>query len=737
MKIVRIVNGFPHISWICTIIFALLVFKYNNSEATNYYLSDAGDDNNSGTSSSHAWKSIDKLNAMMATVKPGDTIYFRTGDTFIGQINLTVSGSSGKAIVFNSYGSGENASISACLPIGVWTNFGKNIWRVPVPTKVSQVFENNRRLPVGRFPNTGYLRTDNEGTRTSFFDAALKKSRINFAGSNVVLQNTDYHWESKLVATYSSGNFTLASSVNSNISKDQGYYLINKLDFLDVKDEWYYDETSGYLYLFSTVNPTGRNISASVYDYGIKGSWNRNNIHVLNLNFAGQSLDGLWLRGAGCNNNIINNCTYDSQRRYAVSLMGENIIVRNNIFRETGGIATEVTGANNIVIENNQYKRIGLNTSVITGSVGELQAIRVWDSFNSKLRNNLIDSIGYNGITCNSGNGIISNNIVTNTLLIASDGGGIYCWSNKSNNMNFENNIVDNVFGNVEARPAGTSVFKSGIYLDNGVYNCVVKNNTVMSAGLRSNAGTSANSFIGNVVYKSDYGLNFSEWYAGPSVLNMICKGNIFYTNVAGGIPLLIESEDNHYDVFSASDSNYYCNPYSENVVQYKWHTKKTFSLSNWQQETGLDAHSKKSTFQWEYPTDKSFIIVNKTNQPLNYTLGNGVFDLDNNPKSEVVIPPFSSQIFVRDNFGNQRFYSHLENNYEVKLYPNPANNYVHIESEKEISEIILTDASGLILFKSSNQNMNLLDVSGLANGVYYISIIAGDKTTQQKIFKY
>src|SRR4051794_19864058 len=49
---------------------------------STYYVSAAGSDSNSGTSTGSAWKSISRVNS--ATLHAGDTINFRGGDTFSG-----------------------------------------------------------------------------------------------------------------------------------------------------------------------------------------------------------------------------------------------------------------------------------------------------------------------------------------------------------------------------------------------------------------------------------------------------------------------------------------------------------------------------------------------------------------------------------------------------------------------------------------------------------------------------
>lgn len=77
-----------------------------------YYISPLGNDNNTGTSSSEAWQTIEKVNQMM--FQPGDQILFEGGKTFAGTLRLNSfdSGEAGNPVTVGSYGSGR-ASIYA------------------------------------------------------------------------------------------------------------------------------------------------------------------------------------------------------------------------------------------------------------------------------------------------------------------------------------------------------------------------------------------------------------------------------------------------------------------------------------------------------------------------------------------------------------------------------------------------------------------------------------------------
>ncbi|MCU1554779.1 MAG: hypothetical protein JWM13_2265 [Arthrobacter sp.] len=76
---------------------------------TTYYVSDAGDDSNVGTSVEAPWKSLSKVNEIV--LKPGDSVSLRRGDTWNGGIVVDESGTARAAITLNSYGSGSLPTI--------------------------------------------------------------------------------------------------------------------------------------------------------------------------------------------------------------------------------------------------------------------------------------------------------------------------------------------------------------------------------------------------------------------------------------------------------------------------------------------------------------------------------------------------------------------------------------------------------------------------------------------------
>src|SRR5690554_1405713 len=110
---------------------ALVVFCNFSQAATYYFSSSSGDDSRSASqaqNSSTPWKSIDKLNEIFKTLKPGDRVLFNRGETFFGTINISASGSPGNPIVIGAYGSGSKPIITSLVTLKEWKSVGNGIY---------------------------------------------------------------------------------------------------------------------------------------------------------------------------------------------------------------------------------------------------------------------------------------------------------------------------------------------------------------------------------------------------------------------------------------------------------------------------------------------------------------------------------------------------------------------------------------------------------------------------------
>ena len=207
------------------ITFVLLLFCVGQSYAQNtYYFSSSSGNNSNVGSETSPFQTISKLNSLVLV--PGDKILFKKGDTFIGQIVVSYSGTSGSPIIYDSYGTGD-------LPVLTASN-GSN--GIPDPLSTIKIIgkqylefhnlkiENERFDAAAGSPNDQsfgiyYQSFKTLPTSGNFEDAVLFK---HFRFSNLVVQNiyslgsstTDFD------SIYSSGIYFLDAFVNDLIIED-------------------------------------------------------------------------------------------------------------------------------------------------------------------------------------------------------------------------------------------------------------------------------------------------------------------------------------------------------------------------------------------------------------------------------------------------------------------------------------------------------------------------------------
>lgn|GEM_PF-1938050 len=104
----------------------LSLFLHRAALATIYYVSPAGNDASTGTSTSGPWRTIAKVDA--ANLGSGDQVLFLRGGTWRETLTPHVSG-----LTFGAYGTGARPIISgANLVTTTWTQVGTNVWSTVV-----------------------------------------------------------------------------------------------------------------------------------------------------------------------------------------------------------------------------------------------------------------------------------------------------------------------------------------------------------------------------------------------------------------------------------------------------------------------------------------------------------------------------------------------------------------------------------------------------------------------------
>lgn len=376
---------------------------------TTYYVSSStGLDGNDGLSAGSPFATINKVNSL--ALQAGDTVLFRCGDTWRGQIlRVTHSGSVGAPITYSSYpGSScpDKPIFSGAQPVSGWSVYSGSVYVADLsaqlfPSGVNQVFRDGQRLGIGRWPNIGssnggYASIDSQPTSLTFVDGQLPAG--DWSGAAVHIKGMRWYLLNRRVVSDSGSTLT----VNSNLDcwdgcAGWGYWLDSHLSTLDQDGEWFYQSTTRKLYLFSNSNPSGFLIEASVVING-------------ESQFMGGIILGRHLY-EHVSNIVIENLEiskwFDHGITTPVNLERDenaNIVIQNNLIRDVDGAGINLmTWVWNAEANGNGYNgwRGGRNIQIL---------------------GNVIDTANRFGINSYARQSIIADNVIRNVGLIANLG---------------------------------------------------------------------------------------------------------------------------------------------------------------------------------------------------------------------------------------------------------------------------------------------------------------------------
>ena len=366
-----------------------------------------------------------------------------------------------------------------------------------------ELFVNDKRMTIARYPNEGFLVTDNvvetgegresDGSKTfnENYDSlrnpkgdtykVSKKlaNRINswktlddvwmfgffkytWADASTPIGSFDYktrHLTTKFVSVYGT-------------SEEGTYYFFNVLEELDSPGEWYLDRENGLLYLYS-----GEDLGTATIDLSITSD-----------NIIQAESDYLTFRGF----------TVKGTRGDAVSSTGSNNVISGCLIKNVGGNALNMTGDNNLASEN-EITHTGKGGINISG--GDTETLT---NGNSRADNNLIHdwseiyqtyqpavSLSGTGNICShneiynspheaiafyGNNHQIEYNNIHDVCLLSDDAGAIYSgrrWDWYGNVIRY--NAIYNIYSDGHAA--------CGIYLDDALSGQTVYGNILVNVG--------------------------------------------------------------------------------------------------------------------------------------------------------------------------------------------------------------------------------------------------------------
>jgi uncharacterized repeat protein (TIGR02059 family) len=621
--------------------------------ATDYYVKNGGNDLAQGTSDATAWATIEKVNSVFSTLKPGDRILFKKGDKFYGTIIISKSGTSGSPITIGSYGTGDKPIITGFTEITSWTDEGGGIYSAALNSEAltNMVTISGKQYAMGRWPDDGYNIFESASSNTSITDKELG-SDVNWKDAEVVIRKNDWSYDRCKINTHSGGVLTYTSLGSKQLAEpNHGYFIQNDLRTLTRFGEWYHDISAEKIYIyFGTTDPESLVVEIATLKNLVYNNGN-DYITIDNINFKGSISNLVEFVNNSCDYLTIQNSFLQFAGLDGINLWGKNGIISKNSISSCNQTGIKALGDGHTII-NNVIENIGL----IVGQAfwGNLtNGIAVADN-NCLIKYNNIQNIGYNGIKLSSTADIITiqNNYIHDVLLTLNDGGGIYTAA-EGISRKIDGNIILNVIGNTAGTPYPDRHIARGIYLDVKSTNVIVTNNTVANcneAGYMIHRAHD-NKIENNTAFNNGYGMYFQN-NSESNIRNNSLKNNLFIAKGSTQLALKFFSLADDIPKFGTADNNHYARPIDDgNVI----HTSspstgsKYRTLAGWQSFTGQDRNSKKSAVTVSDTSRIDFHYNPSTSNKV-ITLNQPMVDVTGKKYSgSVTLLPYTSVILIPD----------------------------------------------------------------------------------------
>ena len=641
-----------------TLLLILIVHFAVLSFAATYFVSNSGNDTNSGLTQAMPWKTLAKVNA--ATFVAGDNILFKKGDTFYGSITVKNSGTAGNPITFGAYGTGVNPIITGFTTVTGWTNKGGNIWEstnaVSTLLTCNMVTINNVNTPMGRFPNfndanDGYLYHQSH-TTTSITSSTLTGTP-DWTGATLCLMSNEYILSRRIITSQSASTLNWSSNINT-ISKAE-FFIQNDLRTLDAENEWYYNPTTKKIIIYSTSTPS--NVKVASVEYLVEYAKNGSNyslcsyINIESITFTGSnnntfhSYQSLVI-GHRLHDTNISNCEISFSGLNGIRLNSDDLSVENTTIRETNGSAINANYSGIVSLKNNSLSEISLIKGV-GGEYGDC-AIIATSIVSGNIEGNSITNCGFNGISFDGSSIItVKNNYISSFNSKLQDGGAITTGGAKA--------IGTSIIGNICIGGDGIDGLICGIYLDDNSSNTEVANNTVANCswvGIYLH-NVNNNNIHNNTVFNCGYAqLRTADDNLGGDIYSNIISDNQFISKTATQNVAAFQSNKNNITKIGTFNNNYYSRPIDDNVTIYTWQplTLAVYrTLTEWKIFSNQDFNSQKISQAITSENDLQF-EYNATSIAKIITLSRPMIDVKGAKYyNSVTLKPYTSIVLMRD----------------------------------------------------------------------------------------
>lgn len=328
--------------------------------AADYHVSGGGSDANDGASENTAWRTIGRVND--TKLKPGDRILFRCGDVFRGELRINESGTHEFPIAISAYGLGAKPVLCGSVPVSKWGQSAGGIVAVEQMDAVSAVYSDGQRQRPARYPNDGLLTTEG-GDKMSLIDGKGLPAHLDLTDATVRVRACEWQYEVMKVASRAGNRLSFTQKMVYQCAPGHGYFLDDKLAFLDSPGEWFYDSTARRLYFMPAEGclPDAVEVEATTHDSGIVVGSGVVNVAIQGLTFEKYRTAAVrGLKGSG--HITIRECTIRNIATFGIVMESNcsHYEISGNAIEDIGGRGISIFEGSDNKIEGNVVRRIGL-----------------------------------------------------------------------------------------------------------------------------------------------------------------------------------------------------------------------------------------------------------------------------------------------------------------------------------------------------------------------------------------
>jgi parallel beta-helix repeat protein len=476
---------------------AILFICCSLNAATTYYVdAEKGDDSNSGTETTTAWKTIAKVTAEQKLLKAGDSVLFHSGQIFFGQLTVTVSGKEDAPITYGRYGDGEKPEITGFTEASNWMPLRKGIWEAECPAVVCKpnvLTIGGRSYALGRFPNAdapngGYLTVKSHVGNKSITCPELAAAP-DWTGAEVVIRKFRWVIDRNLITAHTEHTLQYKSASSYEGIDRHGFFIQNDPRTLDAYGEWYFDVQSKKAQVFfGDAGPGEAKVRVAALSRLIVAATRQD-----------LCFDGLKMTGANeialCIDNssriTIRNCEIRWSGTYAIRGPGvKAITLEDSTIQDTNSNAIAFhDGVSNTVIRRVNISDTATFPGMGLSGDGTYNAITMLNGNDNLIEDFKIVNTGYIPVHFHGSRITVRNGFIDHFAMVKDDSGGIYTWTGATDRTPYtDRKITGNIILHSKGALAGAygEAKGFGIYLDDACANVEVSGNSVAlcSAGI-------------------------------------------------------------------------------------------------------------------------------------------------------------------------------------------------------------------------------------------------------------